>query len=46
MLTFSGFKLALLLLTISPATENTCSTGTEVAGMQRYLFASFAKVGN
>ena len=34
---FSGFKLALLLLTISPATEKTCSAGTEVAGAQRYF---------
>ena len=39
---FSGFKLALFVFTISPAAENT-SAGTEVAGTQRYLFASLAR---
>ena len=43
--TFSGFKLALFVLTISPATENTCSAGTEVAGTQRYCVASLARFG-
>ena len=37
MLTCSGVKHDLNLVTVNPAVENTCSAGVEVIGMVRYL---------
>ena len=46
MLTLSGVKLALCLLTMRPAVKNTCSARTEVAEIHIYCLASFANVEN
>ena len=42
MSTFSDVKLALCLLTISPATENILSLATEVDWIHKYFFAALA----
>jgi len=42
--TFSGFKLEHLLLVTSPATENTYSAGTDVAGTHKYFLAKLGKL--
>ena len=42
---FSGSKLLLFSLIISPTVENILSAGTKVAGMQRKHFATWAIVG-
>ena len=45
-LTFSGFKLALSLLTISPLVEKILSEGTDVAGIDNRRLATFFNRGN
>jgi hypothetical protein len=40
-----GLRLARRLLTISPALEKIRSDGTDVAGIERYLMASFFNCG-
>jgi len=42
---YQHFLVDHLLLVTSPATENTCSAGTDVAGTHKYFLASFAKLG-
>ena len=44
--TCSGVRRDRILVTVSPAAENTLSDGTDVAGMHKYLFANFANLGN
>lgn len=46
MSTFSGERLALCAVTMSPAVENTRSLGTDVAGTPRKDLANLAKWGN
>ena len=46
MSTCSGVRLALKRDTTSPATENTCSTGVEVAVMDKYFLTNPATLGN
>ena len=44
MLTFFGFMRLLLCDIKSPALENKCSEGTEVAVMHKYFLASLTRV--
>ena len=46
MLTCSGVKQDLNLMTINPAVENTLSAGMDVIGMVRYLLATREIRGN
>ena len=46
MLTSSGVKQDLNLVTVNPAVENTRSAGVEVIGMVRYLLATRETRGN
>ena len=39
MLTCSGVRRDRIVVTVSPAAENTHSDGTDVAGMHRYLYS-------
>ena len=46
MLTCSGVKQDLNLVTVNPAVENTLSPGMDVIGMVRYLLATREIIGN
>ena len=46
MLTCSGVKQDLNLVTVNPAVENIRSAGVEVIGMVRYLLATHETRGN
>ena len=46
MLTCSGVKQDLNLVTVNPAVENTLSAGVDVIGMVRYLLATRETRGN